>query len=279
MKKLLLGLAVLMAFISCGRQIVSEELVEADSLIAAEKNDSAYQLLSGIDERNLVNDEDKAHYYLLMTQACILTGNTVPNDSCIDLAISYYEQKRDHQRLADTYYYKAYKHFYQQDYPTAMLLLKEAEKHSVSSQDIKQQFKIAELIAHLNNSVGNNNLFLKYARHSLKLAELLNDNNRQAYSLLKISHAFRVGGQNDSANYYTLKIIPLLDDVTQKDRAYFLTDIGYALNIPIQKRPRSIFQKRWNNRNIHIRWPIWLTSIIRREIATKHTGYGKELWL
>lgn len=243
MKKLLFGLAVLMAFISCGRQIVSEELVEADSLIAAEKNDSAYQLLSGIDERKLVNDEDKAHYYLLMTRACILTGNTVPHDSCLNRSISYYKQQKDYYQLADAYYYKAYSLFQRQDISEAMLLLKEAEKQSVSSQDIKQQFKIAELIAHLNNTVGNNNLFLKYARHSLKLAELLNDNNRQAYSLLKISHAFRVEGQNDSANYYTLKIIPLLDDVTQKDRAYFLTDIGYAFKYSDPEKAKEYFSK------------------------------------
>ena len=103
MKKLVFGLAILSFLVGCGRQMVTEELVEIDSLLAAEKNDSAYMLLSGIKERYLVNDEDRAHYYLLMTRACILTGNTVPPDSCIDYAISFYEQEKDYGRLADAY--------------------------------------------------------------------------------------------------------------------------------------------------------------------------------
>lgn len=243
MKKLVFGLAILSFLVGCGRQMVTEELVEIDSLLAAEKNDSAYMLLSGIKERYLVNDEDRAHYYLLMTRASILTGNTVPPDSYIDYAISFYEQKKDCWRLADAYYYKAYNRFCQQNIPTAMSLLKEAEILSAKSLDIRQQFKTAELIARLNDIVGNNNLFQKYAHQSLRFAELLKDRNRQAYSLLCLSHAFRKGGENDSANYYILKTIPFLNDIRKEDYAYFLTDIGYAYKYSNPEKAKVYFSK------------------------------------
>lgn len=248
MKKVLLSLVILTMFVACGKQMVSEKLAQADSLIVAEKNDSAYMLLSGIKESHLATDEDRAHYYLLMTRASTLTGNTVPPDSCIDYAISYYEQKKDCWRLADAYYYKAYKFYSQQDFPTSLLLLKEAEKQTANTQDIKQQYKITELIARLNDVVGNNNLFKKYARLSLRLAESLKDNNRQAYSLQSLAYAFRNENQNDSANYYTLKTIPFLNDIRKEDHAYFLTDIGYAYKYSEPEKAKEYFSKALEQR-------------------------------
>ena len=141
MKRVLFCLVILSSFAGCGRQIVSEELAEADSLIAMEKNDSAYQLLSGIKERYLVSDEDKAHYYLLMTRACILTSNTVPPDSYIDYAISYYKQKKDYRNLSDAYYYKGYQYLNQKDYPTAMLLFKKGEENANLGNATLQKYK------------------------------------------------------------------------------------------------------------------------------------------
>ena len=248
MKKVLLSLVILTMFVACGKQMVSEKLAQADSLIVAEKNDSAYMLLSGIKESHLATDEDRAHYYLLMTRASTLTGNTVPPDSCIDYAISYYEQKKDCWRLADAYYYKAYKFYSQQDFPTSLLLLKEAEKQTANTQDIKQQYKITELIARLNDVVGNNNLFKKYARLSLRLAESLKDNNRQAYSLQSLAYAFRNENQNDSANYYTLKTIPFLNDIRKEDHAYFLTDIGYTYKYSEPEKAKEYFSKALEQR-------------------------------
>ena len=250
MKKLLFGLVILSFFASCGRQIVTEELMEADSLIAAEKNDSAYMLLSGIKERYLVNDEDRAHYYLLMTRASILTANTVPPDSCIDYAIKFYEQRKDNWRLADAYYYKAYVVFLQHDYSDAIRLLKKAEVQTVNSNDNKQQFKISELIAHINEISGNNSIYLKYARQSLEQAYKLKDKTLLAYSFLRLSHAFRIENQNDSANYYIQKTIPYLDDVRQVDLAYFLTDIGYSYKYSNPLKAKEYFLQALNNKEI-----------------------------
>lgn len=243
MKKLLFGLVILCFFASCGRQIVTEELMEADSLIAAEKNDSAYQLLSEIRERYLVNDEDRAHYYLLITRAAILTGNTVPPDSCIDYAIKYYEQRENSRSLADAYYYKGYSLYMRNKYDEALLLFKEAEEWAEKSNDAWQQFKISEIITVINEISGNNNINLKYARQSLKLAEMLNDNNRLAYSYLNLCHAFIYNEQEDSASYYIRKVIPYLDDVREEDMPLFLTEIGNSYKYTEPDKAKKYYLK------------------------------------
>lgn len=228
MKKILLWLTIISSLVGCGQRMVSEELAEADSLLAIEKNDSAYELLSGIRKRYLIDDEDKAYYYLLMTRASILTGNVTPPDSCIDQSISYYERKEDCHTLAEAYYYKAYIVFSKKEFTHAMHLLKEAEKQAELSHDIKQRYKISEFIAHLNSISGNNNLYFKYVRQSLNYAKQLNDSNRIAYSYYRLGLAFMDNRQEDSAKYYILKTVPYIDYVRKEDLPFFLTEIGHV---------------------------------------------------
>ena len=228
MKKVLLCLVILTMFVGCGKQMASEKLAQADSLIAAEKNDSAYMLLSGIKESHLATDEDRAHYYLLMTRASILTGNTVPPDSCINYAISYYEQGKDYSNLADAYFYKGYLSLRKDSLPETMFLFKIAEKHAKLSEDLLQQYKIAEAISYINGIGGKYNLQIKYAFLSLKLASILKDKNRIAYSLGRISDSYLHLEMKDSADHYAKKIIPYIDDIRKEDLPYFLTIIGNA---------------------------------------------------
>lgn len=228
MKKVLLSLVILTMFVACGKQMVSEKLAQADSLIVAEKNDSAYMLLSGIKESHLATDEDRAHYYLLMTRASILTGNTVPPDSCINYAISYYEQGKDYSNLADAYFYKGYLSLRKDSLPETMFLFKIAEKHAKLSEDLLQQYKIAEAISYINGIGGKYNLQIKYAFLSLKLASILKDKNRIAYSLGRIGDSYLHLEMKDSADHYAKKIIPYIDDIRKEDLPYFLTIIGNA---------------------------------------------------
>lgn len=99
MKKFLYCYFYLTAFLCCAKQHISRNLVEADSLIVENKNDSAYNLLIGIKERNLKTAEDRAYYYLLLTRTSLLTGNTAPPDSYIDYSINYFTKKRTFSNL------------------------------------------------------------------------------------------------------------------------------------------------------------------------------------
>ena len=74
---------------------MKERLDEIDSLLVAELNDSAYQLIQLIDENIISKPEDKAHYYLLQTKINYLVTNALKNDSLVDFAISYYCHNKD----------------------------------------------------------------------------------------------------------------------------------------------------------------------------------------
>ena len=221
-------LLLLLAFAACGRQVPSEQLARADALLAEEKNDSAYQVVAGIQEQYINTPADRAHYNLLLTRTSLLTGHPLPPDSCIDYAISYYEQKKDCQNLAEAYLYKGRSLFYRQEYVTAMYYYKQAQLQAIQSGDLKQQHKIVEEIAYVNGFTSNYHLQLQNAKEALRLAKALQDDNRIAFSYNFINRAFLGLGISDSAYIYAQKTIPYLQSVKEKDMAYFLTIIGLS---------------------------------------------------
>ena len=219
-------LIVLGTFAGCGRQMVSDELANADTLLAAEENDSAYQVVADIKERYIDNEADLAHYHLLLTRTSLLTGHPVPPDSCIDHAISYYEQEKDYSNLAEAYFYKGRSLVNRKEHVKAMRYCKLAEQQAMQSADPKQQHKIVEEIAYINSITGNYQLQLQSAKKALQLANALQDKNRIAFSYNSISIAYIRLNQPDSAYIYAQKTIPYLQYINQRDLPYFLTNIG-----------------------------------------------------
>ena len=59
--------------IGCGGKPTAQELVEVDSLLAVEKNDSAYQIIAAYDPASFENEADRAYYNLLMTHAAVVS--------------------------------------------------------------------------------------------------------------------------------------------------------------------------------------------------------------
>ena len=67
--------------IGCGGRPTAQKLVEIDSLLAAEKNDSAYQIISSYDAASFQNEADRAYYNLLMTHAAVVSYHWPASDS------------------------------------------------------------------------------------------------------------------------------------------------------------------------------------------------------
>ena len=91
MMKKLLFFIIFSLLAACTHKEVSERLDEVDSLVVAEKYDSAHSVLSGISESLVIEPSDRAHYYLLQTQVGYLIDQPLPSDSLLDLAIAYYK--------------------------------------------------------------------------------------------------------------------------------------------------------------------------------------------
>lgn len=207
-KNLTYILVILPLFATCTHKGISERLDEIDSLVLAEKYDSAYTVLLEIKESSLAEPSDKAHYYLLQTQVGYLVNKPLAIDSLLDKSIDYYKQHKDNSRLADGYYCKATREMLAGNYPQAILHSKKAEQ---LAQGLGQQYKIVERLAFLNERSGNYTLQLDYARKSLQLASMADNKNWMAYSYNNIGEAFSNLDKYDSAYFYVNKVIPYIN--------------------------------------------------------------------
>lgn len=223
-KSMLLFLMVLL-FMGCDSSSKSRLLDELDSLVVAEKYDSAYQEVLKLNPQ-FDNEKDLAHYNLLLAQTSYLTYNTLSTDSVIDAAIKYYEQGDDVEKLADAYYYKASCLHERSEDIQAIQFYKKAENVSNNSKNLRLRFKIAESMTRINNQKGNYSLQLGYARKALSYAIEAKNKNWIAYSYFYLSRAFQNMGMVDSLTKYTKELEPRLGDIYPEDRPYFLVSIG-----------------------------------------------------
>ena len=128
LKKLVWWLPLVALLIGCGGKPTAQELAEIDSLLWAEKNDSAYQIISSYDAASFKKEADRAYYNLLMTHAAVVSYHWPASDSLINEAIRYYKRTGDKERLTDSYYYLANQYMHQEDWQKSIETLKLAEE-------------------------------------------------------------------------------------------------------------------------------------------------------
>ena len=220
--------ALLMA---CGGKPTAQELVEVDSLLAVEKNDSAYQIIAAYDPASFENEADRAYYNLLMTHAAVVSYHWPESDSLINEAIRYYKRMGDKERLADSYYYLANQYMHQEDWQKSIETLKLAEEQVERTGSDWLKCKVYDALALVNERTANYQLTLDYEKKALGYALRVGRRSTIGYTYSEIAQAFAFMGQADSAAYYTDMQIPYLDDLIKSDgenfSPIFLSNIGY----------------------------------------------------
>ena len=220
--------ALLMA---CGGKPTAQELVEVDSLLAVEKNDSAYQIIAAYAPASFENEADRAYYNLLMTHAAVVSYHWPESDSLINEAIRYYKRMGDKERLADSYYYLANQYMHQEDWQKSIETLKLAEEQVEQTGSDWLKCKVYDALALVNERTANYQLTLDYEKRALAYALRVGRRSTIGYAYSEIAQAFAFMGQADSAAYYTDMQIPYLDDLIKSDgenfSPIFLSNIGY----------------------------------------------------
>ena len=220
--------ALLMA---CGGKPTAQELVEVDSLLAVEKNDSAYQIIAAYDPASFENEADRAYYNLLMTHAAVVSYHWPESDSLINEAIRYYKRMGDKERLADSYYYLANQYMHQEDWQKSIETLKLAEEQVEQTGSDWLKCKVYDALALVNERTANYQLTLDYEKKALGYALRVGRRSTIGYAYSEIAQAFAFMEQADSAAYYTDQMIPYLDDLIKSDgenfSPIFLSNIGY----------------------------------------------------
>lgn len=227
-KNCVLCLMVVLLTAGCGSRLSSTRLAEIDSLVAAEKYDSAYQKVVELQPIAFADGKEKAHYCLLLTQTSLLTDHALESDSLIDVAIAYYERHGNDEKLSDAYYYKAEILLQHKDYTQAIVLGKKGYDLAHKIGNDGGQNKAARLIAHINCISGNYDLQLEYAKKSLEHALKIKRDKWIAYAYNNMNVAYQFQSMADSAMVYAEKAIPYLKYIDSEDLPYMLNAIGYA---------------------------------------------------
>lgn len=212
----------------CGYQSISQKLRAIDSLVSAEKYDSAYYEVKKINTESINSPEDSAHYYLLLYRTSMLIGSACQPDSLIDYSISYYDKADNGEKLCDAYYYKAVAEVNKGKYNQAIVLSKQAEEWAKQINKPGELLKISELIAYINGVYGNNDLKLQYAKQSLKYAMEIGKKNWIVISYCRICEAYQAQEKIDSALMYADKIMENIHHADTTNIPYFLNTIGSA---------------------------------------------------
>ena len=202
-----------------------EKLSEIERLLEKEKYELAMNNLSDINVKRL-NNENKAYYDLLMTQANFCLDKQTDSDSLINESIRFYEENNNKILLAKAYYYKGIVCYQRGNKSEGINLIKKAEHLAKGTSDLNFITKIYINLSFINIDTGNYQTGLSYAKKALQTARKANNKILVALSMNKINAAFNCMGKIDSCLVYSQKTIPYIKYLNKNDKLEVLTNIS-----------------------------------------------------
>lgn len=202
-----------------------EKLSEIERLLEKEKYELAMNNLSDINA-NRLNNENKAYYDLLMTQANFCLDKQTDSDSLINESIRFYEESNNKILLAKAYYYKGTTCYQRGNKSEGINLIKKAEHLAKGTSDLNFITKIYINLSFINIDTGNYQTGLSYAKKALQTARKANNKILIALSMNKINAAFNCMGKIDSCLVYSQKTIPYIKHLNKNDKLEVLTNIS-----------------------------------------------------
>ena len=223
--KLVILTTILMVNCQDGYRTV-EKLASVDSLLCHDEVDTATICFDEISTNNVESKEDLAYYYLI--QAEINYRNSIPakSDSSINYCVSYYEMKKDNEKLARAYFYKGVTTFNPDSISNTILLLKQAEELAEKTDNQRLQHKICEKLSYYNNDAFEFQLGKHYAQKALVLARKLKDQERQAVALLYLTANYLDTGNKDSALICANECVTVINPKDERLTPYLYTHLG-----------------------------------------------------
>lgn len=202
-----------------------EKLSEIERLLEKEKYELAINNLSDVNVKRL-NEENKAYYDLLMTQANFCLDKQTDSDSLINESIRFYEENNNKILLAKAYYYKGITCYQRGNKSEGINLIKKAEHLAKGTSDLNFITKIYINLSFINIDTGNYQTGLSYAKKALQTAQKAKNKILIALSMNKINAAFNCMGKIDSCLVYSQKTIPYIKYLNKNDKLEVLTNIS-----------------------------------------------------
>ena len=212
MKKNIVILLILIPiiWISCdgmGHQTIDFRKIEN---LMPQHPDSALMLLEQIENKENLSRKDKAHYYLLLTEAEDKTYVTHTTDSLISIAADYYEKTDDLGRKAKAWYYKGR---INQDLGHPL----KAQEYYLKALRDEEKIEDHALLGRIHNHIGMLYAYQKvyekalpFQKKAVENFHLLSDSTGQVFALRDLGRTFLMLGHQDSAIICNQKAIALM---------------------------------------------------------------------
>ena len=201
---------ILIIWISCdgmGHQTIDFRKIEN---LMPQHPDSALMLLEQIENKENLSRKDKAHYYLLLTEAEDKTYVTHTTDSLISIAADYYEKTDDLGRKAKAWYYKGR---INQDLGHPL----KAQEYYLKALRDEEKIEDHALLGRIHNHIGMLYAYQKvyekalpFQKKAVENFHLINDSTGQVFALRDLGRTFLMLGLQDSSIICNQKAIALM---------------------------------------------------------------------
>lgn len=208
---LILGLTY---FTSCDRPNHHPSIFQKGERLMPQHPDSALAFLEQIKNPEALSRKDKAHYYLLLTEAEDKTYTTHTTDSLITIATDYYKNTDDPVRKSKAWYYRGR---INQDLDKPLL----AQEYYLKALREEEDIEDHALLGRINNNIGMLYTYQKvydkalpFQKKAVENFHLLKDSTGQVFALRNLGRTFLMLGHQDSAIICNQKAIALMGEKT-----------------------------------------------------------------
>ncbi len=194
---LLFGIAVFLA--GCARHSAEWQRLGVADAVMEERPDSALAILSAIDPSVLASPEENACYALLLTQTQVKNGYLGTNDSLINIALKFYQGRKNSNELMRAYFYTADLLHNKGDLDKSMSALMSSLEISQKRNDTYWEAKISELMGDVCSSAYHLEDCCHYMRKASDLYEKADKRTNAHYALVDYATALAELGDTEKA--------------------------------------------------------------------------------
>ena len=207
---LLTAVVLLVLTGGCSQPVDNSQLVTVDSLLAQNRSEEALQMLQAFNA-DVFNNNDKAYYDLLTTQANHDCRIAATSDEVINEVVKYYKAHNDKEKYARSLLYQGCVNEELGHLDKAVACLRQAEDMA-SSDDLKNRAMAKMMMGELYQSqiIGAKTLGAAKYREALALFNTLCDKHHQIICLSELGGLYRINKEKeDSAMHYINAAIDL----------------------------------------------------------------------
>lgn len=212
---IILCLLMALPFAGCHKHSpVANKLQQAETCMN-EYPDSALTILKSISHPERLTGQAQADYALLFSFAQYRCNHTFTSDSLIQLAVQYYKDKDNANRLGTAYYvWGSVLQECNADMTIVIQTYKDAERQAAYMTDDETISRIYSRLGHLNQSSGNYEEAKQYYRQAIAINQRNGKNNSLASNYLNLFRIHYLDNEEDSVAMCTDRLLQLETTLT-----------------------------------------------------------------